>query len=144
MGRRAAGAASARASVEGAKAPVDGLSAPMRDLLWTVAQHKYGWAHCSNVSRTVRRFQTAEALDRRGLVTVNRSKPHMPTCAATEAGRAEIERRWPGSPFVLRTYEHQPGGWTPLDAEPKPTGTQRASARAINQKPLSGGGGAGR
>lgn len=92
------------------------LSHPMRDLLWKIAQHKYGWAHCPNLER-VRRFQTAEALERRGLVTIDRSQPHMPTCSATDAGRAEIERRWPVSPFALGTYEHQPGGWTPRDGQ---------------------------
>jgi hypothetical protein len=88
----------------------------MRDLLWTVAQHKYGWAHCPNVGASERRYQIAQALERRGLVAVDRSQPHMPTCSATEKGRAEIERRWPVSPYILGTYDHQPGGWTPRDA----------------------------
>lgn len=87
----------------------------MCDLLWTVAQHKYGWAHCPNVGRGTRRLQVALALERRGLVAVDLSKPHMPTCSATAAGRVEIERRWPVSPFALGTYEHQPGGWTPRE-----------------------------
>jgi hypothetical protein len=30
-------------------------------------------------------------------------------------GRAEIERRWPVSPFALGTYEHQSGGWMPRE-----------------------------
>lgn len=91
------------------------LTEPMRHLLWTVAQHKYGWAHCPNVYGRIRRLQTAQALERRGLVTVDVDRPHLPMCSATDAGREEIERRWPASPFVLGTYERQPGGWTPLE-----------------------------
>jgi hypothetical protein len=91
------------------------MTAPMRALLWLIAQHKYGWAHCMNYGRQIRRFQTAEALERRGLVAIDRSQPQMPTCSATDAGRSEIERRWPVSPFALGTYDHQPGGWTPLE-----------------------------
>jgi hypothetical protein len=91
------------------------LSAAQRDLLWTVAQHKYGWAHCPNAGGRIRRFQTAQTLERLGLVAIDRSQPHMPICAATDAGRAEIERRWPVSPFALGTYDHQPGGWTPRE-----------------------------
>lgn len=87
------------------------MTPAMLDLLWLIAQHKYGWAHCPNVGRGVRRLQTAEALERRGLVTIKRG--HTPTCAATEKGRDLIARRWPVSPYILRTYEHQPGGWTP-------------------------------
>jgi hypothetical protein len=86
----------------------------MRYLLWIIAQHKYGWAHCPNSGSSVRRLQTAEALERRGLVTIDKSKPHMPTCSATQAGRDLIAGAWPVSPFILRTYEHQPGGWTPF------------------------------
>lgn len=86
------------------------LSDPMRRLLWTIAQHKYGWAHCF----TVYRLRTAEALERRGLVTVDRSKLHDLTCSPTDAGKTLIARLWPVSPFVLGTYDHQPGGWTPL------------------------------
>lgn len=85
------------------------------DLLWVIAQHKYGWAHCPNVGRRVRRFQVAEALERRGLVEIDRSQPHMPTCSATAAGLREIELYWPTSPYVLGTYDHQPGGWTPRE-----------------------------
>jgi hypothetical protein len=83
--------------------------------LWTIAQHKYGWAHCPNDGGRLRRFQTAEALERRGLVTIDRTRSHMPTCSATDAGRAEIERLFPVSPFALGTYDHQPGGWTPRE-----------------------------
>lgn len=90
------------------------LTEPMRDLLWVIAQHKYGWAHCPNVGRE-RRFQVAEALERRGLVDIDRSQSHMPTCAVTPEGRMEILRRWPVSPYILGTYEHQPGGWTPRE-----------------------------
>jgi hypothetical protein len=87
------------------------LSLPMRDLLWAVAQHKYGWTH---VGRHHGQQQVAEALERRGFVTFDGERHH-PTIAATVTGRAEIERRWPVSPFVLGTYEHQSGGWTPRE-----------------------------
>ena len=97
--------------------PTDPLSAAQLDLLWTIAQHKYGWAHCPNVGGRVRRLQVAESLEWRGLVEIDRSKPHMPTCSATDAGRGEIALRWPVSPFILGTYEHQPGGWTPLGVD---------------------------
>ena len=92
------------------------LTQPMRDLLWIVAQHKYGWAHCPNAGRE-RRLQVAQALERRGLVDVDLSKPHMPTCSVTPEGRMEILDRWPVSPYILSTYEHQPGGWTPKGTE---------------------------
>jgi hypothetical protein len=88
----------------------------MRDLLWIVAQHKYGWAHCPNDGSRIRRLQVAEALERRGLVDIDRSKPHMPVCSVTPEGRMEILGRWPVSPYILGTYEHQPGGWTPSEA----------------------------
>jgi hypothetical protein len=91
------------------------LTVPMRDLLLTIAQHKYGWAYCPNHG-SIRRLQTAEALERRGLVAIDRSHVD-PHCSATDAGRALIERLWPVSPFILRTYAHQPDGWTPREAE---------------------------
>lgn len=91
------------------------FSAAQLDLLWTIAQHKYGWAHCPNVAGRVRRLQTAESLEWRGLVTIDRSQPHMPTCSATEAGRGEITLRWPVSPYILGTYDHQPNGWDPRE-----------------------------
>lgn len=85
------------------------LTAPMFDLMYTVAQHKYGWTY-------VRRYgggqQIADGLERRGLVTMDREKTY-PTITATDAGRRYIERYWPVSPFALNTYEHQPNGWTP-------------------------------
>lgn len=84
------------------------LSKPMSDLMWTVAQHIYGWTY-------VRPYgggqQVAEALVRRGLVRLDRTGD--PTITATEAGRAYIEEHWPVSPFILGTYDHQPDGWTP-------------------------------
>lgn len=90
------------------------LTELMRNLLWTVAQHKYGWCH---VSRHGGMLQVADALAARGLVEYGRHSrdDHAPTIVATDAGKAEIERRWPVSPFALGTYEHQPGGWTPVE-----------------------------
>jgi hypothetical protein len=88
------------------------LTAPMCDLLWKVAQHEYGWPH---VFRYGGELQVADALERRGLVVWGRNgrDHHDPRVVATALGKAEIERRWPVSPFVLGTYDHQPGGWTP-------------------------------
>lgn len=91
------------------------LTAPMRDLLWTVAQHKYGWTH---VSRHRGQLQVADALVRRGLVAWGPHDGrdyHHPIIAATPAGLFEIGRRWPVSPYYLGTYDHQPGGWTPRE-----------------------------
>lgn len=88
------------------------LSDPQRDLLWTVAQMIHGWAH---VRRYGGQLRTADALVRLGLVEWGRNgrDHHDPHVVATAAGRAEIERRWPVSSFVLKTYEHQPNGWDP-------------------------------
>jgi hypothetical protein len=93
------------------------LSDAQRDLLWRVAQHKYGWTH---VSRHGGQLQVAEALIRRGLVKPSGTHDWrwQTIIVATPEGKAEIERRWPLSPFALGTYEHQPSGWTP------PTGPQ--------------------
>lgn len=90
------------------------LTTPMRDLLWKVAQHEYGWTH---ISRYGGQLQTADALVRRGLVEWGRNgRDHPdPRVVATPIGRVEILRRWPVSPFVLQTYEHPPGGWTPRE-----------------------------
>jgi hypothetical protein len=92
------------------------LTKPMRYLLWTVAQHKYGWSH---VARRGGQLQVADALVRRGLVEwvepFNGRGSHAPEIKATELGRAEIKRRWPISPFVLGSYEPQPGGWQAPD-----------------------------
>lgn len=85
------------------------LSHPMRDLLWSVAQHKHGWTYVRSYGGGK---QIAQALERRGLVTIDWGQTH-PTLSVTELGRAEIKRRWPISPFVLGTYEHQPNGYTP-------------------------------
>lgn len=87
------------------------LSTPMRNLLWRVAQHIYGWTH---VGRHGGECQVAQALERRGLVTFER-EDHRWTVEVTEAGFAEIERRWPVSPCALHTYDEQPGGWTPRE-----------------------------
>jgi len=90
------------------------LSDPMRDLLWTVAQHKYGWTHAS---RHGGELQVADALVRRGFVEYgSHDRDHTtPIIVATDEGHAEIERRWPVSPCALGTYNPQPGGWTPRE-----------------------------
>jgi hypothetical protein len=103
------------AAVQGSDVDATGASGyllthPMRDLLWKVAQHKYGWTH---VSRHGGQYQVAQALERRGLVKFTRD--HNWTVQATPAGCDEIARRWPVSPFILRTYEHQPNGWDPVE-----------------------------
>lgn len=86
------------------------LPMPAAYLLWMVAQHMYGWTHCCNVGGRVRRFQSAEALERRGLVTIDRGRRY-PVCTATDAGMEEIRHRWPNSPAVLRSYDEPKGGW---------------------------------
>lgn len=95
------------------------LSVPMRDLLWRVAQHKYGWTH---VSRYNGQVQVADALVRRGLVEWGRhDRDHnSPTIVATDAGKAEIAERWPVSPLILDTYDWRSvrethGEWTPRE-----------------------------
>lgn len=91
------------------------LTVPMRDLLWQVAQHKYGWTY---PGRHGGRLQVADALVRRGLVRWLALAPrdhHHAVITATPVGYLEIVRRWPVSPYVLNTYEPQPGGWTPRE-----------------------------
>ena len=86
------------------------------DLLWTVAQHKYGWAF---VGRHRGGLQVADALVRRGLLAYDEANPRDcpdPVVVATEAGAREIGRRWPAAPFVLGTYDSPPGGWSRRDA----------------------------
>ncbi len=96
----------------------EALTTPMRELLWRVAQHKYGWIH---VSRHGGWLQVADGLVARGLVTYgtlhDRSSVD-PRILITEDGIAEVQKLWPVSPLALGTYEPQPGGWTPLDAVP--------------------------
>lgn len=90
------------------------LSPAMCDLLWTVAQHKYGWTH---VSRHNGQLQVADGLVRRGFVAYgddHRARDsYRPVIYALPLGAVEIGRRWPVSPYHLGTYEHQMGGWTP-------------------------------
>jgi hypothetical protein len=97
----------------------------MRYLLWKVAQHKHGWSY---VSRHQGELQVAEALVRRGYVTFSILHPRdglNPKLLVTADGIREIERRWPISPFVLGTYEPQPGGWS------LPDGRTESEARRI-------------
>jgi peptidoglycan/xylan/chitin deacetylase (PgdA/CDA1 family) len=102
------------------------LSLSMREMLWTIAQHKYGWTH---VSRHGGELQVADALIRRELVEWgSHDRDHSsPIIVATEAGKAEIARLFPISPFVLGTYDWRAvrathGEWTP------PPSLQRAAA----------------
>ncbi len=97
-------------------ATVEKLTEPMRRMLWAVAQHKYGWTHARRYGGEL---QVADGLVRRGLVEFGRNgRDHAdPRVVATDKGRAEIERLWPVSPFVLATYEPQPGGWTALKGD---------------------------
>lgn len=93
------------------------LSAAMRDFLWTIAQHRYGWTHCSNVG-SQRSLQTAEALERRGLVHVLDRDGLHPKAVATSDGYSLMARLFPISPFVLNTYDWRLvrelfGHWTP-------------------------------
>lgn len=86
------------------------LSDAMRDRLWTIAQHKYGWGYYG-----LRDWPSFDALERRGLVKRVRVSGADRVYELTEAGDAEVARRWPVSPSALKTYEHQPGGWTPRE-----------------------------
>jgi hypothetical protein len=107
------------------------LSDPMRYLLWRVAQHKYGWSY---VPRSTGQMQTAQGLERRGLVTLDMSGSD-PSITATEAGFHEIERRWPVSPFALGTYDHQPNGWDPPEGRaPVPVQEQETRPAARSSK----------
>lgn len=79
------------------------LTKPMRDRLWTLAQHKFGWGYVSR-----RELVTCRALEHRGLVEVVESRTHGNNFAfalTEDAGRREVERRWPISPFVVGSYE---------------------------------------
>jgi hypothetical protein len=96
------------------------LTAPMRDLLWTIAQHQHGWTHCSNTG-SQRTLQTAEALERRGLVHVTDRGGRHAAASATDGGYALITRLFPVSPFALNTYDWRLvrelfGHWTPRPA----------------------------
>jgi hypothetical protein len=87
------------------------LSPSMRTLMWEMAQHKHGWRYLPNYWK-----QTAYALMRRGLATVDTWATKV---TVTDEGRAEIEGRWPVSPLILGTYDHQPDGWDLLDDDRK-------------------------
>jgi DNA-binding PadR family transcriptional regulator len=84
------------------------LTDAQRNRLWTIAQHKYGWGYYS-----WRDWPSFEALERRGLVEMSRASGTDRIYALTSAGLNECRRRFPVSPVVLGTYDHQPGGWTP-------------------------------
>lgn len=93
------------------------LTDPMRDMLWRVAQHEYGWTH---VSRHNGQLQVADGLVSRCLVAYGDAdhrarNADSPVIYALPLGAVEIGRRWPVSPFALGTYDHQPGGWTPRE-----------------------------
>jgi hypothetical protein len=77
--------------------------------LWRLAQLKYGWAY-ANGHIDLRSF---EGLKRRGLVCRVESRDS--AFELTDKGAEQVAMRWPVSPFVLKTYEHQPGGWTPVE-----------------------------
>lgn len=97
------------------------LTRPMREMLWTIAQHKYGWTH---VSRYGGQLQVGDGLVRRGLARWNTDHHgrdgNQPRIAATDAGRALIAELFPVSPFILGTYDWRRvrethGVWTPVD-----------------------------
>lgn len=86
----------------------------MREALWTLAQHKYGWGYESNLGRRPGVRRTMEALERRGLVLLLDADHYRPWQLLPGA-RDLIEELWPVTPWSLGTYEHQPGGWTPRE-----------------------------
>jgi hypothetical protein len=97
------------------------LSEAMNARLWTIAQHKHGWGCYGWLD-----YPSFEALERRGLVwcfdrrTCTDGQDSERRYELTAAGYEECARRFPVSPAVLRTYEPQPGGWTPREGVPVP------------------------
>ncbi|MBS3928023.1 MAG: hypothetical protein KGZ65_06125 [Sphingomonadales bacterium] len=81
----------------------------MAELLWAIAQHKYGWTHIRSQDDRL----AARELERLGWATIHHDKQII---SATDAGKEEIVRRWPVTPYGLGTYDEQPSGWTPLAA----------------------------
>ena len=76
----------------------------MLKLLRRISGHKYGWTYISRAE-----LQTADALERRGLVTYGRThgRDHYncPQVVATQDGIAEIKRHWPDSPAARGFYK---------------------------------------
>jgi hypothetical protein len=88
--------------------PETSLSTSQIGRLWKIAQHKYGWGHYG-----WRDWPSYAALERRGLVRLVHTAGDCRTYELTDEGLAECARRFPVSPAVLKTYDPQPGGWTP-------------------------------
>lgn len=66
------------------------LTDPMRDMLWRVAQHEYGWTH---VSRYGGGLQVGDALVRRGLVEWGRTGATIPIRASSRRRTARRRSR---------------------------------------------------
>lgn len=90
------------------------LSKSLRDRLWSLAQHTYGWGYAHGW----RQLRAYRALERRGLVQVadGRCDTGVWAFALTQEGARQAQRRWPLSPFALGTYDRPPEGWDLRDA----------------------------
>lgn len=85
------------------------LTTAQEKVLWTVAQHKYGWAYMLGIGRR----SAAMALVRRGLLALTDFDDRF---TLTSAGEREVCERWPKSPAALLTYVPPEGGWDLLHA----------------------------
>lgn len=105
------------------------LTEPMRELLWAVAQRRYGWVYVPDFGGEHR---AAQALHERGLVTHHLVRYLGGSIVVvTDAGRAEIRRRWPVSPCGEGTYDRS--DWTLLHDDH----VQRAAAHPAAARPCS-------
>lgn len=85
------------------------LTTPQARMLFRLAGHRYGWAYCTEW----RERRSFEALLNRGLVQTH---DYGQTYNLTPEGYEAVERRWPKSPAILKTYEVPDGGWDLLAA----------------------------
>lgn len=85
------------------------LSRAQRNVLWQIAQHKYGWGYVNGLGLR----SAARALERLGLLTIDSEY----RCTVTSVGEIEALRRWPNSPLALRSYLMPDGGWEAVGEE---------------------------
>jgi hypothetical protein len=90
------------------------LTHPQRRALWRLAGHKYAWSYCNgHVER-----RSMEALTRRGLAeTFDYGVKYQ----LTDAGIAEVAKRWPNCPAVLGTYDEPADGWSKMHDDARRT-----------------------
>jgi hypothetical protein len=80
------------------------LSRAQAWVMWTLAQHKYGWRYLT----TVGDHSAARALERKGLIGIAEFDRR---CILTTAGDDLVAALWPKSPAALETYERPADGW---------------------------------